>query len=121
MFASEVVSCAQTYVVRGCECKMYNEQPKVVGAQTSANKEYLKSKAASNSFCIFLERDPCLRRATDSCKRSRASQTDGYNCELILSLTNLDSNALRTSFHGSIFQAQLFYLLVCYIHLHDTF
>jgi len=64
---------------------MNNKQPKVVGAgtkscgvRTSANKEYRKSKAASNSSCIFLERDPCLRRATNSCNRSRASQTDGY-------------------------------------------
>jgi len=31
------------------------------------------SKAASSSSFIFLERDPCLRRATDSCNRSRAS------------------------------------------------
>ena len=49
------------------------------GAGTSANKEYWKSKAASNSSCIFLERDPCLRRATNSCNQSRAGQTDGYS------------------------------------------
>jgi len=27
-------------------------------------KSYWKSRTASNSSCIFLERDPCLRRAT---------------------------------------------------------
>ena len=43
------------------------------------NKVYWKSKVASNSSCILLERDPCLRRATDSCNWSWASQTDGYN------------------------------------------
>ena len=58
---------------------MNNEQPKVVGAGTSVNKKHWKSKAASNSSCIFLERDPCLRRATNSCNRTRASQTDGYS------------------------------------------
>jgi len=58
---------------------MNNEQPKVVGAGTSVNKEYWKSKAASNSSCIFLERDPCLQWATNSCKQSQASQTQGYN------------------------------------------
>jgi len=57
---------------------MNNEQPKAVGAGTSVNKEYLKSKAASNSCCILLERDQSLRLATNSCSRSRASQTDGY-------------------------------------------
>jgi len=57
---------------------MNNEQPRVVGAGTAVNKEYRKSKAASNSSCTFLERDPCLRRATNSCNRSRASHTDGY-------------------------------------------
>jgi len=33
------------------------------------------NKVASNSCCIFLERDPCLRRATNSCNGSRACQT----------------------------------------------
>jgi hypothetical protein len=28
------------YAVHGCEYKMNNEQPKVVGAGTSVNKEY---------------------------------------------------------------------------------
>jgi len=59
---------------------MNNEQPKVVGAGTSVNKEFWKSKAASNSSCILLDRDPCLRRVTNSCNRSRASQTDSYTC-----------------------------------------
>ena len=58
---------------------MSNEQPNVVGAGTSVNKEYCKSKEASDSSCILLERDPCLRRATNSCNRSRASQTEGYS------------------------------------------
>jgi len=60
---------------------MNNEQPKAVGTGTSVNEEYWKSKAASNSSCtcIFLERDPCLRRATNSCNWSRASQTAGYS------------------------------------------
>jgi len=39
MFAYEVVSCGQMYAVRGCECKMNNEQPKVVGIGNSV-KEY---------------------------------------------------------------------------------
>jgi len=52
---------------------MSNEQPKVVGDVTLVNKEYWKSKAASNYCCILLERDPCLRQATNSCNRSRAS------------------------------------------------
>jgi len=52
---------------------MNNEQPKVVGAGTSVSKEYWKSKAASNSSCIFPERDPCLRWATNSCNQSWAS------------------------------------------------
>ena len=43
---------------------MNNEQPKLVGAGISVNKEYRKSNAASDSSCVFLERDPCLRRAT---------------------------------------------------------
>ena len=42
-------------------------------------RSYWKSKAASNSSYIFLEMDPCLRQATNSCNRSRASQTDGYS------------------------------------------
>jgi len=49
------------------------------GVGTSVNEDYCKSKAASNSSCIFLERDQCLRRAANSCNRSWASQTDGYN------------------------------------------
>jgi len=56
---------------------MKNEQQKFVGTgteicgvRTSVNKEYWKRKAASNSSCIFLERDPCLRRTTNSCNRS---------------------------------------------------
>jgi len=57
---------------------MNNKQPKVVGAGTPVNKEYWKSKAASNSSCTFLERNPWLRQATNSCNGSRASQTDGY-------------------------------------------
>jgi len=57
---------------------MNNEQLKV-GAGTSVKKEYWNSKAASNSSCIILERDPCLRRATNNCNRSRASQTAGYS------------------------------------------
>jgi len=73
--AYEAVSYAEMYAVRGCECRMNNEQPNVVGAGTSVNKEYWKSKAASDSFCIFLERDPWLQRATNSCNLSRASQT----------------------------------------------
>jgi len=55
---------------------MNSEQRKVVGVRTSANKDYWKSKAASNSSCIFLERDLCLRGATNCCNRSRSSQTD---------------------------------------------
>ena len=62
-----------------------NEQPKVVGAGTkscgagtSLNKEYWNSKAASDSSCIFLERDLCLWLATNSCNRSQACQTDGF-------------------------------------------
>jgi len=42
---------------------MNNEQPKAFGAGTSVNKEYWKSKAASDSSCMFLERGPCLQRA----------------------------------------------------------
>jgi len=38
--ANEVVCCAEMYAVRGCECQMNNEQPKIVGAGTSVNKEY---------------------------------------------------------------------------------
>jgi len=57
---------------------MNNEQPDVACAGTSVNKEYRKSKAASDSSCVVLERDPCLRRATNSCNRSRASKTEGY-------------------------------------------
>jgi len=60
---------------------MNNEQPKVVGAGNSVNKVYWKSKAASKSSCIFLERDPCLRWATNSCNGSRASQKDGHSGE----------------------------------------
>ena len=36
MFAYEAVSCGQMYAVRCCECKMNNEQPKVVGAGTKS-------------------------------------------------------------------------------------
>ena len=84
MFAYEVVSCDQMYAVGSCECTMNNEQPKVVGAGTSVNTEYRKSKGGSNSSCIFLESDPYLRRATSSCNRSRASQTDDHNaCQVL--------------------------------------
>ena len=62
--AWEAVSCGQVCAVRGCECQMNNEQPKVVvtgtqscGVGTSVNKEYWKIKAASNSRTIFLEKD----------------------------------------------------------------
>jgi len=51
---------------------MNYKQTKVFGVGTSVNKVYLKSKAASNSYSKFLERDPCLRRATNSCNWSRA-------------------------------------------------
>jgi len=52
---------------------MNYEQPKVFGVRTSVNKVYLKNKAASNSYSKFLEGDPCLGRATNSCNWRRAS------------------------------------------------
>ena len=52
-------------------------------------KSYWKSKEASNSSCILLERDPCLRRATNSCNRSRASQTDGYSAATSKTISNI--------------------------------
>jgi len=48
------------------------------------NKEYWKSKAASNYSCIFLEKNPRLGRATDSCNRSWAIQTYRYSCCLYI-------------------------------------
>jgi len=51
---------------------------KEVVSGISAIKSYWKSRAASNSSCIFLERDPSLWRATNSCNQSWASQTDSY-------------------------------------------
>ena len=42
------------FAVRGCECQMNNEQPKVVGAGSSLNKEYRESKVASNSSLYSL-------------------------------------------------------------------
>ena len=42
-------------------------------------KSYWKSIVASNSSCIFLEKDPWRRQATNCCNWSRASQTDGYS------------------------------------------
>jgi len=80
---------------------MNNEQPKVLGAGTSLNKEYWKSNTASNSSCKFLERDLCLRRATNSCNRSRASQTDGYNGSMVCSIhctVSSDRDALPERF-----------------------
>ena len=92
MFAYWVVTCAQMYAVRGCECKINNEQPKVVGVGTSANKEYWKSKVASDSSCILLERDPYLWRAAFSCDWSRASQTNGYSTSVRTTATELKLN-----------------------------
>ena len=62
----------------------------------SAIKSYWKSRAGSNSSCIFLVRDPSLQRATNSCNRSRASQTRGYK-------------TMSTSYH--IYRTQLWTLV----------
>jgi hypothetical protein len=62
----------------------------------SAIKSYWKSRAASNSSCIFLVRDPSLQRATNSCNRSRASQTRSYK-------------TMSTSYH--IYRRQLWTLV----------
>jgi len=40
------------------------EQPRQSVVESQRIKIYWKSRAASNSRCIFLERDPCLRRGT---------------------------------------------------------
>jgi len=68
---------------------MLDEQrtTKSCGAETSVYKEYRKSKATSNSPCIiFLESDPCLRLAANSCNRSQASQTDGYMTAMLMGM-----------------------------------
>ena len=65
------------------------------GAGTWANKEYWKSKTASIPLYIPWEGFG-LRRATDSCIRSRASQTDGYS-----SWTNGTDSVIRLSIKRS--------------------
>jgi hypothetical protein len=40
------------------------EQPRQSAVESQRTESCWKSRAASNSSCIFLERDPCLRRAT---------------------------------------------------------
>jgi len=43
-----------------------NEQPRQWFVESQRIESYWTCRAASNSSCIFLERDPCLRRATRS-------------------------------------------------------
>jgi len=97
MFAYDVVSRALMYACLRLWMLDAQLATRVVGAGTSVDKEYWKSRAASNYPCIFLESDPCQRRATDSCNRRRASHTDGYNHtdRNISNHKNLRNNLLR--------------------------
>jgi len=48
----------------GCKISTNYEQPRQSVAESQRIKSCWKSRAASDSSCIFLERDPRLRRAT---------------------------------------------------------
>jgi len=50
----------------GCKISTSNEQPRQSVVESQRIKSYWTRKAASKSSCMFLERDPCLRRATRS-------------------------------------------------------
>jgi len=47
-----------------CKISTNYEQPRQSVVESQRIKNYWKSRAVSNSSCLFLERDPCLRRAT---------------------------------------------------------
>ena len=70
MFGYGAVSCAQVYAVSS---RWNKEQPRQLVPKSQGIKSTDKSEAASNSPVYS------LRRVTNSCNRSRASQTDGYN------------------------------------------
>jgi len=66
-----------------CKISTNYKQPRQSVVESQQIKSYWKSRADSNSSCIFLERDPCLWWATKiCCNRRWASYTDGYTMEL---------------------------------------
>jgi len=61
-----------------CRISTNYERPRQSFVESQRITSYWTSRAASDSSCIFLERDPCLRRATKIVgNRRQASQTDG--------------------------------------------
>ena len=111
------------YAVRSREqraIKSCGAGTKSCGVRTSVNKEYCKSRAACNFSCIFLERDPCLRRATNCCNWSRSSQTDGYIVfpAVIISANSPVSSRVSSSFYPSCFSIYVFSSCQQFLQLH---
>jgi len=50
-----------------CKISMNYKQPRQSVVESRRIKSYWKSRGASNSSCIYLERDPCLWRTTKIC------------------------------------------------------
>jgi len=57
------ISASKESVIQ-CGISKNYDQPSQLVVESQRIKSYSKSRVASNSFCIFLEKNPCLRRAT---------------------------------------------------------